>query len=103
MLTLLFVWTAAADDAAGKSVYTANCTACHGTAGDGKGPAAVALKPKPTDFTSAAWWTSKTDAQVATAIRSGRPGTSMTPFTQLSDAELQSVVAYIRTFSKSSP
>jgi high-affinity iron transporter len=98
----MLLWIAvahAADPAAGKALYAANCTACHGVAGDGKGPAAVALKPRPTDFTQGAYWTSRTDAQVTAAIRSGRPGTSMTAFAQLSDAELADVVAYLRTLS----
>lgn len=88
---------AAGDVASGLAVYQANCTACHGSAGNGRGPAAIALKPKPTDFTVAAWWVDKTDAQLVASVKSGRPGTSMTPFSALSDAELANVVAYLRT------
>lgn len=104
-LVLLFALTAsnlafAGDAAAGKPIYEANCTACHGSAGNGKGAAAVALTPKPSDFTAAAFWAGKTDAQVAASIKSGRPGTSMTAFTQLSDASLSDVTAYLRTFAK---
>lgn len=89
----------AADPVAGKALYAASCTACHGVAGDGKGPAAIALKPKPNDFTSAAWWQGRTDEALATSIRAGRPGTSMTPFTELSDAEVADLIAYLRSFS----
>lgn len=87
----------AADPAAGKVVYQANCTACHGERGDGRGPAAIALKPKPVDFTQATFWAGRTDEQLVASIKGGRPGTAMTPFTALSDAELQNVVAYLRT------
>lgn len=90
----------AADPDAGKAIYAANCTACHGGTGNGKGAAAIALTPKPTDFTAAAFWAGRTDAQVAGSVRSGRPGTSMTGFTQLSDADLADVTAYLRTFIK---
>lgn len=90
----------AADPAAGKLLYAASCTACHGAAGDGKGPAAVALKPKPTDFTAAGWLAGRTDTQLATAIRAGRPGTAMMPFTELTDAEVADLVAYLRTFAR---
>ena len=90
----------AADSAAGKAVYDANCTACHGGSGNGKGAAAIALNPKPADFTAATYWTGKTDEQVTASIKSGRPGTSMTAFTQLSDADLANVTAYLRTFAK---
>lgn len=89
----------AADPAAGKVLYSASCTACHGTTGNGKGPAAIALKPKPSDFTVATWWVGRTDEQLATAIRAGRPGTSMAPFTELTDPEMADLVAYLRTFA----
>lgn len=88
-----------AEVAAGLAVYEANCTACHGATGNGRGPAAIALKPKPVDFTVATWWTGKTDEQLVASIKSGRPGTSMTPFTALSDADLANVVAYLRTLA----
>jgi high-affinity iron transporter len=84
------------DPVRGAALYTANCTACHGTTGDGKGPAAIALTPRPTDFTASGWAASRTDADLASAIRAGRPGTSMTPFTRLSDAEVADLVAYLR-------
>lgn len=101
MLIALFVSVAlAGDPAAGKTLYAASCTACHGVAGDGKGPAAVALKPKPTDFTAAGWLGGRSDPQLVTAIRAGRPGTAMAPYTELSDAEVADLVAYLRTFSK---
>ena len=100
MLTLMFVSVAlAADPAAGKVLYAASCTACHGPVGNGKGPAAVALKPRPSDFTLATYWSGKTDEALTTAIRAGRPGTSMAPFTDLSDAEVADLVAYLRTFA----
>ncbi len=89
----------AGDAAAGKALYAANCTACHGAAGNGKGAAAIALNPKPADFTSATFWAGKADDQVAASIKSGRPGTGMTAFTQLSDGDLANVTAYLRTFA----
>src|SRR5262249_19223035 len=36
----------------GKNVAQGNCVSCHGTGGKGKGAAAVALNPKPADWTS---------------------------------------------------
>jgi high-affinity iron transporter len=98
MLLLLLTAALAADPTAGRTLYAASCTACHGAAGDGNGAAAVALKPRPTDFTSAEFWASRTDAQVATSIRTGRPGTSMTAFAGLTDADVANLVAYLRTF-----
>lgn len=87
----------AADAAAGKRTYSASCTACHGAAADGKGPAAAALKPAPADFTSAAFWAGRDDESVKVVIKAGKPGTSMMAFSQLSDADLDNLVAYLRT------
>lgn len=100
MLTWILASAAlAGDPEAGKALYTASCTACHGSSGNGKGPASIALKPKPNDFTVVTYWEGKTDEQLVTAIRAGRPGTSMTPFTELSDPEVADLIAYLRTFA----
>ncbi len=103
-LFVLLATAEAADVARGQSLYSANCTACHGAKADGKGPAAVALNPKPTDFTAAAYWAkvaagAEGDAQIAAAIRAGRPGTSMTGFTQLTEADVADVVGWLRTLA----
>jgi mono/diheme cytochrome c family protein len=34
----------------GKAVYTRYCVACHGERGDGAGPSAPSMTPKPRDF-----------------------------------------------------
>jgi mono/diheme cytochrome c family protein len=34
----------------GRQVYTAHCAGCHGTTGDGRGPAGVLLDPPPRDY-----------------------------------------------------
>ena len=90
-----------AEDAAspGEVIYRANCTACHGRKGDGKGPAAIAIRPRPTDFTAAAFWTDRTDASIVAAVRAGKPGTAMTAFPQLTEAEAEQVATYLRTFA----
>lgn len=85
----------AQDTTAGKKVYMANCMACHGMEADGKGPAAVSLKPPPSDFTSAEFWQTRTTDQVKATIRTGKPGTAMMPFAQLSDSDLDNLVAYL--------
>jgi mono/diheme cytochrome c family protein len=36
--------------AAGHKIFVANCLACHGNAGKGDGPAAIACNPKPKDL-----------------------------------------------------
>lgn len=103
LMMLVSAPAAAADAAKGKSVYMANCMACHGTAGDGNGPAAMALDPKPRSFAEAAFWVDKTNEQVASIVKSGRPGTAMAPFPQLTEADMADLVAYLRTFEPSKP
>jgi len=86
------------DDATkGQAVYMANCTACHGKNADGQGPAGSALRPKPTDFTSASWWEGRTDSGLKANIKNGKPGTAMMGFAHLSDEDIVAIVAYLRT------
>lgn len=96
---LLIAAAFAADTAAGAKTYAAECSACHGTKGDGKGPAAVAFNPKPTAFTDAAFWGTRTDADVAKLVRTVKPGTPMAGFAALTDAQVADVVAYARTLA----
>lgn len=49
------VWTGG-DAARGADVFVLYCVTCHGTAGEGDGPAAAALNPKPRDFTSGVFY-----------------------------------------------
>lgn len=88
-----------AEDADGAMVYRQNCVACHGRNADGKGPAAAALRPRPTDFTKASFWEGRTDEQVSASIRAGRPGTPMMPYATLSDAQLAALVTWLRAQS----
>ena len=100
VVLLLLLGLARADDAAeaqGRKLYMANCMSCHGAAADGQGPAAAALRPRPTDFTAAAWWVGRTDEQVKAAIRTGSPGTPMMGFARLSESDLDQIVAFLRT------
>ncbi|MCB9742219.1 MAG: cytochrome c [Alphaproteobacteria bacterium] len=88
------------DVAKGKSIYTANCMACHGSGAKGDGPAAIALSPKPKDLTAQAFWEGKTDADIKTIIKAGKPGTAMAPFPQLSDKDVADVTAYLRSLKQ---
>lgn len=90
---------AAQDVAAGQEVYKANCLACHGKRGDGKGPAAVALRPAPTDLTRAAWWAGKADNDLKKVIRAGNPGTAMMGFKHITGADMDNLVAYLRSLA----
>ena len=95
---------AAAPD--GAALYGKYCLACHGAAGDGAGPAAAWLAPRPRDFTrgDAKWRTTPLDAapapgDLAHTVRYGAPGTSMPGFDGILTAdELDAVVAVVEGF-----
>ncbi len=89
----------AADLDAGRQVYAANCLACHGEAGNGKGPAAVALRPAPTDLTAAAWWKGKEPNDVKKIIRTGNPGTAMMAFKHITGDDLDNLVVYLQSLA----
>jgi high-affinity iron transporter len=83
----------------GERVYLERCSACHGEHGDGNGPAAAALDPRPQNFRDAAFWRDRSTAQLKQVVRQGKPGTLMAPFEGvLSDEEIDAVVAYLAQF-----
>jgi high-affinity iron transporter len=83
--------------AQGEGFYTQGCVSCHGTTGLGDGSVARSLSKLPPELGSLAWQVERTDAQLAQAIAAGVPGSPMPPATQLTAAQLQSVVAYVRS------
>lgn len=87
---------------AGRAIYEQNCSACHGERGDGNGPAAAFLSPKPRDFTKKAFKLRTTESgkpprpeDVLATIERGMPGSSMPAFDDLSDDETRKVGAYV--------
>jgi len=98
---------AAQDAAAGKVVYTKWCAGCHGDQGDGKGPGANRMLPRPRDFTGAIYKIRSTasgqlptDADIERAVDEGLIGTAMPAWkNRLSDADRHNVAAYLKSFS----
>lgn len=81
----------------GKKVAQVNCASCHGPAGKGNGPAAMALQPKPAD------WTSKkvqdeTDGEIFWKITTGRG--PMPAWKHLPENDRWALVQYIRSLKK---
>ncbi|MBI5180977.1 MAG: cytochrome c [Nitrospirae bacterium] len=88
------------DAEAGKKVYDAKCTLCHGAAGKGDGPAGASLNPKATNFTDKAKMT-KSDDELFKLISDGSKGTAMMGYAgSISEADRWNLVAYIRSLSK---
>jgi cytochrome c oxidase cbb3-type subunit 2 len=102
----------AADVAAGKAKYDMFCASCHGPAGKGDGPVGAALNPKPRDFSKGDFKfdTDKdgkagTDADLKNVIKNGGGAyggsAMMAPWgATLSDADLENLVAYIRSLKE---
>jgi len=95
----------AGDAAAGKAVYERKCAGCHGDKGDGNGPAAELLSPRPRDFTAGLYKVRTTANKVPTdqdifrIITDGMPGTSMPPWAVLPEKDRWNLVAYIKAFA----
>ena len=83
----------------GRTVYEEQCQSCHGAEGQGDGPAARFLDPRPRDFTSGQWvYTSGDVESLVDLINTGVDDTGMTPFEDLLTAEEMSAVAnYVLT------
>jgi mono/diheme cytochrome c family protein len=89
----------------GKQVYTEYCMACHGTEGNGIGPAAKGSVPPPRNFKQGLYkfgWVKggglPTDADFKRIIQKGLHGTAMLPW-DISDEQTYAVTQYIKTFA----
>ena len=102
----------AADGAAGKAAYTANCSSCHGETGKGDGPVGAVLQPPPRDFSLGEFkfdadsdGTPGTDADLKEVITKGAGAFGgnqmMAPWGGvLSADDVDNVVAYIRSLKQ---
>ena len=80
----------------GRTFYDANCATCHGTAGDGKGPRAYFINPKPRDFRDAAFRSRANRPMLFAAVGNGRNGTEMPAWNKvLNDQQIADVSEYV--------
>lgn len=97
----------------GKVIYFQRCSVCHGLLGDGEGPAAKYLDPRPRDFTLGTFkfrttqsGELPTDNDMFRTVSRGLPGTGMQAFDDqvikngLSEDGRWAVIAYIKTFAQ---
>jgi mono/diheme cytochrome c family protein len=94
------------DLALGRRVYMKNCMHCHGVTGDGAGPTAEFLNPRPRDYRSGEFKFTSTKASEKVTrddlhriVQYGIPGTYMPSFLLLGQREIPAVVEYIRWLS----
>lgn len=89
----------------GKSLYAVHCASCHGVKGDGQGPVASYLFPKPRDLTSGVFKYRTTrgpipsDIDILQTLKKGIPGSSMPGWDLLGTKEWGLILAYIKSFS----
>jgi mono/diheme cytochrome c family protein len=82
----------------GKEIYEKKCALCHDIKGNGKGPAATGLNPKPTNFIES-HGEKMTDGEHFWKITTGKGG--MPSFARdLTEEERWHVINYINTFMK---
>jgi putative heme-binding domain-containing protein len=81
---------AAPDVAAGKKLFDAHCSACHGSQGEGGRGARLTSLKRATDNDS-----------LFNLIKKGIPGTEM-PAAPLDDAQIRDVVVFVRTLQRDS-
>lgn len=80
----------------GRAFYDANCATCHGRAGDGKGPRAYFINPKPRDFREPGFRALANRPMLFAAVSLGRNGTEMPAWnTVLDDQQIANVSEYV--------
>ena len=83
----------------GAEVFAHNCAGCHGAAGRGDGPAAVALVPAPRNLTTA----QLSERRLSESLWYGVRGSSMPPWNDLATGDLRGLVAYLKTLGPTEP
>ena len=90
----------------GREVYARRCVGCHGDKGDGNGPAATFLDPRPRNFTLGAFkfrttpsGSLPTDGDLYRTLTRGVRFTAMPTWHELPDKDRIAVIAFIKTFS----
>ena len=79
-----------------------NCNMCHGADGWGHGHAGLRLQPKPANFHDPRRLYNRSEGKLWGVLENGVYGSAMPQWKdKLSEAEIKSVVSYLRSFSYS--
>ena len=80
----------------GGAFYKDNCATCHGKTGDGRGPRAYFINPKPRDFLHPASRQVLNRVELFEMISEGKPGTDMPAWNKvLSPQEIANVAEFV--------
>jgi mono/diheme cytochrome c family protein len=90
----------------GRNLYMQHCLHCHGVAGDGNGPTARFLNPRPRDYRQGIFKFKSTKgparpqrADIVHILEQGIPGTYMPSFVLLGTEKLELIADYVRWLS----
>ena len=89
--------------ARGRVLFARQCVICHGETGDGAGPFAYLMNPRPRNFLKGKFKLVTTqnqvpsDADLERTISRGMPGSAMPPWGHLPVSDLKALVAYLRS------
>ena len=79
--------------------YAQHCASCHGSTGEGDGPLAKALNPRPIDFTDIHRASQRSPFALYQVITHGLDGTAMAAYPQLSESQRWALAFYIGGFA----
>ena len=85
------------------STFNLVCASCHGSAGDGTGPAGLALNPRPANFTDPAFWATRDMARIVTVITNGATAVGGSSLmvgwsASFTPEQIQELADYVATF-----
>jgi mono/diheme cytochrome c family protein len=88
----------------GQELFKANCIACHGENGQGDGPSASMLNPKPRNFHSLTGWKNGSKVtQMYKTLEEGIAGSGMASYNYLPPEDRFALVHYTRTLANNQP
>lgn len=87
----------------GHKVFLKRCYGCHGRLGDGRGPNAPEMLPRPRNLRNRRFFVNITDARLYESIKYGVIGTGMPPWDVLTKQQRWDLIYFVRRLSKTGP
>jgi len=84
--------------AKGKASFNVYCAACHGVSGEGNGPVAFAVRPRPRNLRKDRLVQGDSVEQLFATITRGLPSGTMASYAQLPADERWALAYYVRSF-----
>lgn len=89
--------------ARGQASFNVNCAACHGLGGEGNGPVAFAVRPRPRNLRREPFQQGDGVEQLFATITRGLPSGTMASYAQLPDEERWALAYYVAAFRAPKP